>query len=78
MISLRCWLQKRNQHRGLSEMRKVAEGAHDLERGCAVQSSGDLVQEKRFLGADQQLPGGDTLPLTTADSSDLVIADQSF
>ena len=76
MVSLGRWLKKRDQHRGLSEVGKVTQRAHDLERGRAVQSSADLIQEKRLLGADKQLPGGDALPLTAADSSNLIIANQ--
>lgn len=76
MINLRRGLKKRDQHGRLPEVRKVAQCAHDLESGCAVQACADLVQEEGFLGADQQLSRGDALSLAAADSSDLIVADQ--
>ena len=51
MVCLWCRLQQRNQHCGLSEVRKVAQGAHYLEGGRAVQPCADLIQEQGFLRA---------------------------
>ena len=78
MVCLRCGLQQSNQHRSLPQVGEVAQGAHDLEGGGTVQAGTDLIQEERLLGADQQLPSGDALPLPTADTSDLVIANQGL
>ena len=52
VISLWRRLQQRNQHCGLSQMGEMAQRAHDLEGGVAVQPGADFVQEEGFLGAD--------------------------
>ena len=55
MVGLWCRLQQGYQQRGLPDVRKMAQGAHDLEGGAAVQPCTDLIQEHCLGWTHQQL-----------------------